>query len=118
MDTRGVQESRRREGAFFEADLPGRQEAKKRRLKQICTTLPGHMVFASLDLNDRSFGEELTMHGLNTNRPTPSIPEAVTQYSGPEAVAEILKYIGQTSRGNRRVPPERGRRQFHPSRCR
>jgi methyltransferase (TIGR00027 family) len=81
----------------FEVDHPDTQRAKIQKVKRIFGSLPSHVVFVSLDLDERKLGEGLLESGYDKGKKTLFIWEGVTVYLTPEAIDETLAFVAQNS---------------------
>jgi len=78
-------------------DHPDTQRAKIKKVKKIFSSLPGHVVFVGLDLDERKLGEGLLESGYDKSKKTLFIWEGVTVYLTPEAIDETLAFVAQNS---------------------
>jgi methyltransferase (TIGR00027 family) len=81
----------------FEVDHPDTQRAKIQKVKKIFGSLPSHVVFVGLDLDERKLGEGLLESGYDKGKKTLFIWEGVTVYLTPEAIDETLAFVAQNS---------------------
>jgi len=85
----------------FEVDHPDTQRAKKQKVKKIFGSLPSHVVYVGLDLDERKLGEGLLESGYRKDQKTLFIWEGVTVYLTPEAVDETLAFVaGNSGKGS------------------
>jgi methyltransferase (TIGR00027 family) len=81
----------------FEVDHPNTQRVKIQKVKKIFGSLPSHMTYVGLDLDERKLGEGLLESGYNKGKKTLVIWEGVTVYLTPEAVDETLAFVAENS---------------------
>ncbi len=81
----------------FEVDHPDTQRAKIQKVKKIFGSLPTHVVFVGLDLDEKKLGEGLLESGYNKGKKTLFIWEGVTVYLTTEAVDETLAFVARNS---------------------
>jgi len=85
----------------FEVDHPNTQRAKIQKVKRIFGSLPSHVVYVSLDLDEKKLGEGLLESGYSRDKKTLFIWEGVTVYLTPEAVDETLAFVaGNSGKGS------------------
>ena len=81
----------------FEVDHPDTQRAKIQKVKRIFGSLPSHVVYVGLDLDEKKLGEGLLEAGYRKDKKTLFIWEGVTVYLTPEAVDETLAFVAENS---------------------
>ena len=81
----------------FEVDHPDTQQAKKLKVKKIFGSLPSHVTYVGLDLDEKKLGEGLLEAGYSKDKKTLFIWEGVTVYLTPEAVDETLAFVAENS---------------------
>jgi len=81
----------------FEVDHPNTQRVKIQKVKKIFGSLPSHVVYVGLDLDERKLGEGLLESGYDKGKKTLFIWEGVTVYIIPEAVDETLAFVAENS---------------------
>jgi len=81
----------------FEVDHPDTQRAKIQRVKKIFGSLPSHVTYVGLDLDEKKLGEGLLEAGYGKDKKTLFIWEGVTVYLTPEAVDETLAFVAGNS---------------------
>jgi len=81
----------------FEVDHPNTQKAKMQKVKKIFGSLPSHVTYVSLDLDEKKLGEGLLESGYNKDKKTLFIWEGVTVYLTPEAIDETLAFVAENS---------------------
>lgn len=85
----------------FEVDHPDTQRAKIQKVKKIFGSLPGHVTYVGLDLDEKKLGEGLLEAGYRKDKKTLFIWEGVTVYLTPEAVDETLAFVaGNSGKGS------------------
>jgi methyltransferase (TIGR00027 family) len=84
----------------FEVDHPNTQKAKIQKVKKIFGSLPGHVVYVGLDLDQMKLGEGLLKSGYDRSKKTLFIWEGVTVYLLPDAVDETLAFVAENSGKN------------------
>lgn len=85
----------------FEVDHPNTQKAKIQKVKKIFGSLPSHVTYVGLDLDQRKLGEGLLESGYDRSKKTLFIWEGVTVYLVPEAVDETLAFVaGNSGKGS------------------
>lgn len=85
----------------FEVDHPDTQRAKIQKVKRIFGSLPSHVTYVGLDLDEKKLGEGLLEAGYRTDKKTLFIWEGVTVYLTPEAVDETLAFVaGNSGKGS------------------
>jgi methyltransferase (TIGR00027 family) len=85
----------------FEVDHPDTQRAKIQKVKRIFGSLPSHVVYVGLDLDEKKLGEGLLEAGYRKDKKTLFIWEGVTVYLTPEAVDETLAFVaGNSGKGS------------------
>jgi methyltransferase (TIGR00027 family) len=85
----------------FEVDHPDTQRAKIQKVKKIFGSLPSHVVYVGLDLDEKKLGEGLLESGYSRDKKTLFIWEGVTVYLSPEAVDETLAFVaGNSGKGS------------------
>ena len=85
----------------FEVDHPDTQQAKIQKVKRIFGSLPSHVTYVGLDLDEKKLGEGLLKAGYRKDKKTLFIWEGVTVYLTPEAVDETLAFVAENSgKGN------------------
>jgi methyltransferase (TIGR00027 family) len=83
--------------SVFEVDHPNTQRVKIQKVKKIFGSLPSHMAYVGLDLDERKLGEGLLESGYDKVKKTLFIWEGVTVYLTPEAIDETLAFVAQNS---------------------
>lgn len=81
----------------FEVDHPNTQRVKIQKVKKIFGSLPSHVVYVGLDLDEKKLGEGLLESGYDKGKKTLFIWEGVTVYIIPEAVDETLAFVAENS---------------------
>jgi methyltransferase (TIGR00027 family) len=81
----------------FEVDHPDTQRAKIQKVKRIFGSLPSHVTYVGLDLDEKKLGEGLLKAGYRKDKKTLFIWEGVTVYLTPEAVDETLAFVAENS---------------------
>ena len=81
----------------FEVDHPDTQRAKIQKVKRIFGSLPSHVVYVGLDLDEKKLREGLLEAGYRKDKKTLFIWEGVTVYLTPEAVDETLAFVAENS---------------------
>ena len=81
----------------FEVDHPDTQQAKIQKVKRIFGSLPSHVTYVGLDLDEKKLGEGLLKAGYRKDKKTLFIWEGVTVYLTPEAVDETLAFVAENS---------------------
>lgn len=81
----------------FEVDHPATQQAKIAKLREIFGTVPGHVIFVSIDFDKESLELRLLESGYDRRLKTLFIWEGVTPYIKAEAVDETLAFIAKNS---------------------
>jgi len=85
----------------FEVDHPDTQRAKIQKVKRIFGSLPSHVVYVGLDLDEKKLREGLLEAGYRKDKKTLFIWEGVTVYLTPEAVDETLAFVaGNSGKGS------------------
>ena len=85
----------------FEVDHPDTQRAKIQKVKRIFGSLPSHVTYVGLDLDEKKLGEGLLKAGYRKDKKTLFIWEGVTVYLTPEAVDETLAFVaGNSGKGS------------------
>lgn len=85
----------------FEVDHPDTQRAKIQKVKRIFGSLPSHVTYVGLDLDEKKLGEGLLEAGYRKDKKTLFIWEGVTVYLTPEAVDETLAFVaGNSGKGS------------------
>lgn len=89
---------------FFEVDFPTTLMQKKKSMRCILASVPKHVTYADADFNTQSLSRILSDAGLDIKKRAFFIWEGVTQYLTPQAVDDVLTFIGkQTAHGSRIV---------------
>ena len=81
----------------FEVDHPDTQRAKIQKVKRIFGSLPSHVTYVGLNLDEKKLGEGLLKAGYRKDKKTLFIWEGVTVYLTPEAVDETLAFVAENS---------------------
>ena len=81
----------------FEVDHPDTQRAKIQKVKRIFGSLPSHVTYVGLDLDEKKLGEGLLKAGYRKDKKTLFIWEGVTVYLTPEAVDETLAFVAENA---------------------
>lgn len=81
----------------FEVDHPDTQRAKIQKVKRIFGSLPSHVTYVGLDLDEKKLREGLLEAGYRTDKKTLFIWEGVTVYLTPEAVDKTLAFVAENS---------------------
>ena len=81
----------------FEVDHPDTQRAKIQKVKRIFGSLPSHVTYVGLDLDEKKLREGLLEAGYRKDKKTLFIWEGVTVYLTPEAVDETLAFVAENS---------------------
>jgi methyltransferase (TIGR00027 family) len=81
----------------FEVDHPDTQRAKIQKVKRIFGSLPSHVTYVGLDLDEKKLGEGLLKASYRKDKKTLFIWEGVTVYLTPEAVDETLAFVAENS---------------------
>jgi len=85
----------------FEVDHPDTQQAKIQKVKRIFGSLPSHVTYVGLDLDEKKLGEGLLKASYRKDKKTLFIWEGVTVYLTPEAVDETLAFVaGNSGKGS------------------
>lgn len=81
----------------FEVDRPATQEAKKTRVKELFSALPGHVSYVPVDFQHDSLESRLNENRFDNNLKTLFIWEGVTMYINQKAVDDTLGFIAGNS---------------------
>ena len=81
----------------FEVDHPDSLRIKKEKVKKIFGSLPGHVIYISVDFDKEKLGEKLFESGYAKNLKTLFIWEGVTYYLTAEVVNATLAFIANNS---------------------
>ena len=81
----------------FEVDHPGTQSVKIEKIKEIFGSLPGHVEYVPVDLEEDILCESLSKKGYDPSKKTLFLMEGLTMYILPETVDEILSFIVENS---------------------
>ncbi|MBW1897840.1 MAG: SAM-dependent methyltransferase [Deltaproteobacteria bacterium] len=81
----------------FEVDYPATQGKKIKKVKWICGSLPGHVVYVPIDFERETLEERLFENGYDRNMKTLFIWEGVTTYITAEAVDNTLFFVANNS---------------------
>ena len=81
----------------FEVDHPGTQSVKIEKIKAIFGSLPGHVVYVSVDFETEDFGQKLLARGYDRSKKTLFVMEGLVMYIPPEAVDATLSFVVQNS---------------------
>jgi len=81
----------------FEVDYPATQEKKIKKVKQVCGSLPDHVVYVPIDFQRETLEERLFENRYDRNMKTLFIWEGVTTYISAEAVDNTLFFVANNS---------------------
>jgi methyltransferase (TIGR00027 family) len=81
----------------FEVDHPNTQPVKITKIKEIFGSLPDHVEYVSIDLENESLGQNLLNKGYDLSKKTLFLMEGLTMYISPETVDDILFFITKNS---------------------
>ncbi|MCP4719619.1 MAG: class I SAM-dependent methyltransferase [Desulfobacteraceae bacterium] len=82
---------------IFEVDHPATQKVKKKKLKKIFGSVPGHVKFVSVRFNSQVLGERLRDKGYDKSLKSLFIWEGVVMYLTPQAVDNTLSFVRKNS---------------------
>jgi methyltransferase (TIGR00027 family) len=83
----------------FEADLPGIQQEKQRRLRGV-RPCAAEVRYVAIDFETQPLGEALSAAGLDASRPALFVWEGVTQYLSERAVRSTLEVVAASAPGS------------------
>jgi methyltransferase (TIGR00027 family) len=81
----------------FEVDFPATQRVKKEKVRKIFGSLLDHVVYVSVDFDEKKLGEGLFESGFDKNLKTLFIWEGVTPYITAEGMDETLDFVAGNS---------------------
>ena len=81
----------------FEVDHPSTQRSKTAKVRRVLGSLPEHVVYVPIDLNESNLAQGLSASGYDSSRKTLFIWEGVVSYLTPEAVDETLAFVAHNS---------------------
>lgn len=87
----------RRDVKVFEVDHPATQRAKTRKLTNLLGSLPGHVVYAPINLMRGALDKGLLESGYDRSLKTLFICEGVSYYLSARAFEEILSFVADNS---------------------
>ena len=81
----------------FEVDHPATQSSKTAKVRRALGSMPEHVVYVPIDLDERNLAQGLFESGYNSSLKTLFIWEGVVSYLTPEAVDETLAFVATNS---------------------
>jgi methyltransferase (TIGR00027 family) len=101
-DTRAYRfDKLKEEVKVFEVDHPATQKVKIEKVSKALGSLPGHVVYVSVDFEKERLDKKLSESGYNKSLKTLFIWEGVTMYLTAEAVDETLAFVaGNSGKGS------------------
>jgi methyltransferase (TIGR00027 family) len=97
FDTRAYRIPGIEQARVIEIDYPATQEAKRKALKKVIDSLPGHVIFVPVDFNTQSLGERLKNSNYNEQAKTLFIWQGVTYFLKEQGVDSTLDFIAHHS---------------------
>ena len=102
LDTRLYRFAGRLDGVrCFEVDLPGTQEYKKRKIKEILGRLPESVTYAPIDFTRQALSGVLAEAGWKSSEPTFFLWEGVSPYLDEASVDGVLRLVASGAKGSR-----------------
>lgn len=87
----------------FEVDLPDNVERKKEILERLFERVPEHVTLVPVDFETNDLVDSLAAHGLQSERPTMYIIEAVTQYLTEAAIDRLFTALATAPASSRLI---------------
>lgn len=88
---------------FFELDLPPTQEYKKKRVREVLGSLPGHVTYVPIDFTKQDLAGVLDAAGYDRKAKTLFIWEGVTMYIPEAAVDATLRIVARNAAPGSRI---------------
>lgn len=93
LDSRAYRIDALRSGRVFELDLPATQEYKKKRVREILGSLPGHVTYVPIDFAKQDLAIVLNSAGFDRKAKSLFIWEGVTMYIPESAIDATLRFV-------------------------
>lgn len=81
----------------FEVDHPNTQDFKIRKIREIFSSRPDHVIYVPVDLESGILDQTLSDKGYNNSKKTLFVMEGLIQYLTPKSVDEIFSFIAGNS---------------------
>jgi methyltransferase (TIGR00027 family) len=85
----------------YEVDLPANVDTKRARVRAALGEVPAHVRLVPVDFESGDLADSLTANGLQFDRPTMFVWEAVTQYLTEDGVRRTLALLAKAVAGSR-----------------
>jgi methyltransferase (TIGR00027 family) len=103
LDSRAYRIDALRAGRVFELDLPATQEYKKKRVREILGSLPGHVTYVPIDFAKQDLASVLDSAGFDRQARALFIWEGVTMYIPEAAVDATLRFVATSAAPGSRI---------------